>query len=91
MIPTEKLYVACHWIFSVSNLPSVTYCVLCLFLDNTIPLNNFSLLFEFVPMFDVFYSSEFKVSRAFAFVIDNSVSQTATTFCSLFMPMIWHF
>ena len=91
MNPTVKLYVACHWIFSVSNLPSVTYCVLCLFLDNTMPLRNLSLLFEFVPMFDVFHSREFKGPTAFAFVIDNSISETATTFRSLFMPMIWHF
>ena len=55
------------------------------------PLSNFSLLFEFVPMFDVFHSREFKVPTAFAFVIDNSVSQTATTFRSLLMRMIWHF
>ena len=90
-MPTVKLYVACHWLFSVSNLPSVTYGVLCLFLDKTIPLSNFSLLFEFVPMFDVFYSSEFKVSRAFAFVIDNSISQTPTTCCSLLIAFILYF
>ena len=88
---TEKLYVACHWIFSVSNLPSVTYCVLCLFLDNTMSLNNFSLLFEFLPMFDVFDTREFKVSRVFAFVIDNWISQNPTMFWSLLISMIWSF
>ena len=91
MIPTVKLYVAFHWIFSISNLASVTDCVSCVFLDNTMPLNNFSLLFEFVPIFYVFHSGEFKVSRAFAFVTENSISQTRTMFPSLLMRRIWHF
>ena len=44
------------------------------------PLNLFSLLFEFLPLFDVFDSREFKVSRVFVFVIDNSISQSPTMF-----------
>ena len=44
------------------------------------PLNLFSLLFEFLPLFDVFDSREFKMSRVFVFVIDNSISQSPTMF-----------
>ena len=55
------------------------------------PLNIFSLLFEFVPMLDVFDTREFKVSRVFAFLTDKWISQNPTIFWSLLKSMIWCF